>query len=88
MWVPEGRRIFSSAKILHPAPTALSTISAVGWTIFTAIDLWMGVFRAGHALHHSFPEKLPRLRTARRVILAFLAIAIVALLTHIARRYG
>src|SRR5215469_16877670 len=66
MWVPEGRLHSSSAKILHPAPTALYV-------------LWMGVSGLDMLSTTVSPEKLARLRTARRVMLAFLAISIVAL---------
>lgn len=59
----------------------------MGWTIFTAIDLWMGVFLLDMPSTTVPPEKLPRLRTTRRVILALLAISIVVLLVQIARRY-
>ena len=60
----------------------------MGWTIFTAIDLWMGVFLLDMMSTTVPPEKLPRLRAARKVVLTLLAISIVVLLTQIARRYG
>jgi len=60
----------------------------MGWTIFTAIDLWMGVFLLDMMSTSVPAEKLPRLRAARRVILVLLAISIVVLLAQISRRYG
>lgn len=60
----------------------------MGWTIFTAIDLWMGVFLLDMMSTTVPPEKFPRLRAARKVVLTLLAISIVVLLAQIARRYG
>jgi len=60
----------------------------MGWTIFTAIDLWMGVLLLDMMSTAVPPEKMPRLRAARRVVLALLAISIVVLFTQVARRYG
>jgi len=60
----------------------------MGWTIFTAIDLWMGVFLLDMMSTTVSPEKLPRLRAARKVVLTLLAISIAVLLTQLARRYG
>lgn len=60
----------------------------MGWTIFTAIDLWMGVFLLDMMSTTVPPVKLPRLRAARKVVLVLLAISIIVLLAQIARRYG
>ena len=60
----------------------------MGWTIFTAIDLWMGIFLLDMLSTTIPPEKLPRLRKVRRVILVLLVISIVVLLVQIATRYG
>jgi hypothetical protein len=60
----------------------------MGWTIFTAIDLWMGVFLLDMMSTTVPPEKLPRLRAVRRVVLVLLVVSIVVLLAQIARRYG
>ncbi len=60
----------------------------MGWTIFTAIDLWMGLFLLDMMSATVPAEKLPRLRRARKVVLVLLAISIVVLLAQIASRYG
>ena len=60
----------------------------MGWTIFTAIDLWMGLFLLDMMATTVPPEKRPRLRTARKVVIALLGISIVVLLAQIARHYG
>ncbi|HKF02519.1 MAG TPA: hypothetical protein VKB49_09395 [Candidatus Sulfotelmatobacter sp.] len=60
----------------------------MGWTIFTAIDLWMGLFLIDMMSTTVPPEKLPRLRAARKVVIALLGISVIVLLTQIARRYG
>jgi hypothetical protein len=60
----------------------------VGWTIFTAIDLFVSVFLLDLMSTTVAPEKLPRLRKARYVTLAFFGISMVILLVQIARRYG
>jgi len=60
----------------------------VGWTIFTAIDLYIGVVLIDLISTTAAPEKLPRLRKARTLTLALLGISIVVLGIQIARRYG
>jgi hypothetical protein len=60
----------------------------MGWTIFTAIDLWMGVFLLDMMATTVPPEKLPRLRAVRKLAIALLGISIVVLLAQIARHYG
>ena len=60
----------------------------MGWTIFTAIDLFVGVFLLDLMSTTVAPEKLPRLRKARNVTLALFGISTIILLVQIARRYG
>jgi hypothetical protein len=60
----------------------------VGWTIFTAIDLLVGVMLLDLMTTSVPPEKLPRLRTARNVILALFAISVLVLIVQIAIRHG
>ena len=60
----------------------------MGWTIFTAIDLFVGVFLLDLMLTTVAPEKLPRLRKARNVTLALFGISMIILQVQIARRYG
>jgi hypothetical protein len=58
------------------------------WTIFTAADLYIGLIVLD-AMAPSIPaEKLGRLRSARRVILALLVVAAIVLALQIARRQG
>ena len=64
------------------------TIFTVGWTIFTAVDLWIGIVLLDMMATTVPPEKLPRLRAARKVVFALLVTSIVVLLAQIARRYG
>jgi len=59
----------------------------MGWTIFTAIDLWMGLFLIDMMSTTVPPEKLPRLRAARKVVIAFLGISIIVLFAQVARHY-
>jgi hypothetical protein len=60
----------------------------MGWTIFTAIDLWMGLFLLDMMSTTVPPEKLPRLRAARKVVIALLGISIIVLFAQVARHYG
>jgi len=60
----------------------------VGWTIFTAIDLFVGAFLLDLMTTSVPPEKLPRLRTARNITLALFAISLVVLTVQIAIRHG
>jgi hypothetical protein len=58
------------------------------WTIFTAADLYIGLIVLD-AMAPSIPaEKLGRLRSARRVILALLVVSAIVLALQIARRQG
>jgi hypothetical protein len=60
----------------------------VGWTIFTAIDLFVGAFLIDMLSTTAPPEKLPRLRKARNVTLALFAISVAVLAVQFARRHG
>lgn len=60
----------------------------MGWTIFTAIDLFMGAFLIDLMSTSAPPEKLPRLRAARNVTLALFAISMLVLLVQLAHRHG
>ena len=60
----------------------------MGWTIFTAIDLYVGVVLIDLILTTAPPEKILRLRKARKVALVLLGISVVVLAVQIARRYG
>jgi len=56
------------------------------WTIFTAADLYIGLIVLD-AMAPSIPaEKLVRLRTARRVILALLVVSAIVLAVQVAYR--
>jgi hypothetical protein len=60
----------------------------VGWTIFTAIDLFICAFMLDLMSTSVPPEKLPRLRMARNITLGLFGISMVVLLVQIARRHG
>jgi hypothetical protein len=60
----------------------------VGWTIFTAIDLFIGAFLIDMMSTTVPPEKLPRLRKARNITLILFAISVVVLCAQFARRHG
>jgi hypothetical protein len=60
----------------------------VGWTIFTAIDLFVGVFLIDMMSTTVPPEKLPRLRKARNVALILFGISLIVLCLQFARRRG
>ena len=60
----------------------------MGWTIFTAIDLFVGAFLIDMMSTTVPPEKLPRLRRARNVALILFGISVVVLLVQLARKYG
>lgn len=59
----------------------------MGWTIFTAIDLYVGVVMLDLMATSVAPEKLSRLRVARRVLLIMLAISILVLIAQFARSH-
>lgn len=60
----------------------------MGWTIFTAIDLFVGAFLIDMMSTTVPPEKLPRLRKARNVTLILFGISVIILCAQIARRHG
>lgn len=58
------------------------------WTIFTIVDLYIGVVVLD-AMASSLPaEKLGRVRIVRRVVLALMAVCGVVLIVQISIRYG
>ena len=63
-------------------------MTTVGWTIFTVIDLFIGVCLIDMISTTVPPERLPRLRKARNVTLILFGISVVILLIQIARRQG
>ena len=58
----------------------------MGWTIFTAIDLFVGALLLDLMTTSVPPEKLPRLRTARNVSLVLFGITLIVLLGQIAHQ--
>lgn len=60
----------------------------MGWTIFTAIDLFVGALLLDLMTTSVPTEKLPRLRKARNISLALFGATLLILLTQIAHRYG
>ena len=60
----------------------------MGWTIFTAIDLFVGALLLDLMTTSVPPEKLARLRTARNVSLALFGITLLVLLAQIAYHHG
>jgi len=58
------------------------------WTIFTAADLYIGLIVLDAMASSIRVEKLGRLRTARKVILALLVVSAIVLALQIARRQG
>jgi len=60
----------------------------VGWTIFAAIDLFVGALLLDLMTTSVPPEKLPRLRAARNVSLVLFGITVLVLLAQIAHRHG
>jgi hypothetical protein len=60
----------------------------VGWTIFTAIDLFVGALLLNLMTTSVPPEKLPRLRAVRNVSLALFGITLLVLLAQISHRHG
>jgi hypothetical protein len=60
----------------------------VGWTIFTAIDLFVGAFLIDMMSTTVPPEKLPRLRKARNITPLLFGISLVVLCVQLAHRHG
>jgi hypothetical protein len=69
-------------------PVLLLYYFPLGWTIFTAIDLFVGAFLIDMMSMTVPPEKLPRLRRARNVTLILFGISVVVLCLQIAIKYG
>jgi hypothetical protein len=59
----------------------------VGWTIFTAIDLFVGAFLVDMMSTTVPPEKLPRLRKARNITLLLFGISLVVRCFQLAHRH-
>ena len=59
----------------------------MGWTIFAAVDLYIGVILIDLISKSAPPEKLPRLRKARNVTLVLLGISILVLGIQVAREW-
>jgi len=57
----------------------------VGWTLFTAIDLYVGVILLDLMATSVPPEKLPRLRKAKKVTLGLLVGSLLVLAVQYAR---
>jgi len=60
----------------------------VWWTLFTIVDLYIGVIVLDAMAPSLPPEKRVRVRAARKVILGLLAVSVIVLAAQIARRYG
>jgi len=60
----------------------------MGWTLFTAIDLLVGVILIGLMSTTVPPEKLPRLRKARNLAWMLFGISVVVLCIQYARQRG
>lgn len=60
----------------------------MGWTIFTAIDLFVGALLVDLMSSTVPPDKLARLRKARNVLLILFGISFVVLCMQIAHRHG
>ncbi len=58
------------------------------WTAFAILDLYIGLVVLDAMKPSLLPEKLGRLRVARKVILGLMAICGVVLILQIALRYG
>ena len=63
-------------------------MSCMGWTIFTAIDLYVGVVLLDLMATSLPPEKLPRLRKAKEVVLILFAVSLVVLAVQFAKGHG
>ena len=58
----------------------------MGWTIFTAVDLVLGLLFLDLVAPTLPPEKAGRVRVARRIVLGSLAVTAVVLVVQIVRR--
>jgi len=60
----------------------------MGWTIFTVVDLLVGLLLIDLMTTAVPPEKLPRIRRARNAALVLLALSVMVLLAQIAHRHS
>ncbi len=58
------------------------------WTLFAVADLYIGVIVLDAMAPTLPPEKLPRVRTVRNVLLGLTAVGAVVFLLQMARHYG
>ena len=61
---------------------------SMGWTVFAAIDLFLGALLIDLLSTSVPPEKLARLRKARNVILILFGVSLAVLCLQIAQRRG
>lgn len=59
----------------------------MGWTIFTVVDLFVGLLLVDLMTTTVPPEKLPRVRMARNVTLGLLAISVIVLVIQLMHRH-
>jgi hypothetical protein len=59
----------------------------VWWTIFTIVDLYIGLIILDTLASSVPPEKIGRLRTAKKVILGLLVISGIVLVVQLIRRF-
>jgi hypothetical protein len=59
----------------------------VWWTIFTAVDLYIGLILLETMAPSVPPEKLGRLKAARKAVIALLALSAVVLVFQVVRRH-
>jgi cell division protein FtsL len=57
------------------------------WTIFTGIDLYIGLIILDTLKGSVPPEKQKRLATVRKITIALLAVTVVVLIAQIIRRH-
>ena len=85
---PAGRGVLRGLSIQWFASTQRVLSLSMGWTIFTAIDLFVGALLIDLLSTSVPPEKLPRLRKARNVILILFGVSVAILCLQMARRRG
>jgi hypothetical protein len=59
----------------------------VWWTIFTIVDLYIGLIILDTLASSVPPEKMGRLRTAKKIILGLLVISGIVLVVQLIRRF-
>jgi hypothetical protein len=59
----------------------------VWWTLFTAVDLYIGLIVLDSLAPTLPPEKQRRLASVRKIILALLALAAIVLILQIVKRH-